>query len=603
MHIAYDADSDEFTIATSAVIPQISAWVGWRRLPNGGYRARAWAASALAVDERIVPWSKTAKAKRDDLLRQLQLAREAIGGGALPLVSKGAFPTPRQPRRHQFQGVIAMRSLGWRWIVGDEMGLGKTSTALWGLHDSAATRLLVVCPVSVKFNWRDEIGDTLGTLWTTFVVDGTPKQRADQIPEALACAITKPTALIINYDLLRHLTVAQVEDLKLFVKDQFAIFDESHYVKGRTSERTKLSLEIAAPAKHVLALTGTPQRNLADDLYTQVELVRPGTWTSYRDFANRHLVITSLQFPNHKKPVQKIVGVKNVDALNAVMNTLQIRRKKADVLDLPPKVYTRPQLVLDGDHAKFYKAMKDFARVELKALMHTRDAHLGPLSSGVKMNIFDPRARSAVEQAMRCEQIAQGFCGGIPDKIMQQLGASILKGAEKIPGRSNELVFPGSPKLVWLLEAIESVLAQGGAPAVITRFNAPAFWLEAELAKRSIKARFMHGNLDGSVRHELIQGFRDKHFDVLITQVKIAEGWNATRCQDVLFLGRDWSPAVNAQAEDRFHRMGQKGTVNIQIPIVQRTIETMIDRVLSAKDADAQQALRNVTIDELLEAL
>jgi SNF2 family DNA or RNA helicase len=71
----------------------------------------------------------------------------------------------------------------------------------------------------------------------------------------------------------------------------------------------------------------------------------------------------------------------------------------------------------------------------------------------------------------------------------------------------------------------------------------------------------------------------------------------------VLFYGRDWSPAINAQAEDRCHRIGQKGTVNIQTPIVRGTVEVAIDRKLRAKDADAQQALRSMTVHELMEAL
>jgi SNF2 family DNA or RNA helicase len=90
---------------------------------------------------------------------------------------------------------------------------------------------------------------------------------------------------------------------------------------------------------------------------------------------------------------------------------------------------------------------------------------------------------------------------------------------------------------------------------------------------------------------------------VLLAQVKMCEGFNAFRSQDVLFLGRDWSPAINAQAEDRAHRMGQKGTVNVQIPIVRKTIEVMIHKRLLDKAADAQQALRSVTIEELMEAL
>jgi len=89
----------------------------------------------------------------------------------------------------------------------------------------------------------------------------------------------------------------------------------------------------------------------------------------------------------------------------------------------------------------------------------------------------------------------------------------------------------------------------------------------------------------------------------MFCQVKMAEGFNLHMSQDCIFLGRDWSPAINKQAEGRFHRIGQKGTVNIQIPLVRSTIEVAIHKRLMAKDADAEQALRTVTIAELKEAL
>jgi SWI/SNF-related matrix-associated actin-dependent regulator 1 of chromatin subfamily A len=83
----------------------------------------------------------------------------------------------------------------------------------------------------------------------------------------------------------------------------------------------------------------------------------------------------------------------------------------------------------------------------------------------------------------------------------------------------------------------------------------------------------------------------------------MAQGFNLHQSQDCLFLGREWAPATNLQAEDRLHRIGQKGTVNIQIPIVRKTIETMIDAKLASKSADSEQALSTVTIRELMEAL
>ena len=87
------------------------------------------------------------------------------------------------------------------------------------------------------------------------------------------------------------------------------------------------------------------------------------------------------------------------------------------------------------------------------------------------------------------------------------------------------------------------------------------------------------------------------------TEIKMAEGFNLTASRDELFLGRDWSPAVNAQAEDRCHRMGQQGTVQIQVPIVRGTVEVFLDKKLRAKESDAGNALATATVGELLENL
>jgi SWI/SNF-related matrix-associated actin-dependent regulator of chromatin subfamily A-like protein 1 len=624
--VNYDPERRLFKIAVPGgqQVPAINDWPGWRRYPNGVYMAPAWPSSIVAMTKTTahsLQWDVVAAQERDRLMQDLHLMRTALTRDPW---APGPLPTERRPKLHQRQAVGAIRYAHWRVLLADDMGLGKTSSALWAADDAGCKHVLVICPVSVKFNWQNEIYATLGNEWFAQVIDGSVKKRAQQLVDVQSSMAEMERrdlanrsqvhhvgtgnredllqiidncnewAIIINYDLLRHLSEDQRNWLAQFVSEGMLLLDESHYLKGRDTERTKLVAKIAEKARYVIAMTGTPIRNLADDLYSQVEIVRPGTWTSYRDFAKRHLVIQSVKFG--KRDVQKVVGVRNLDALNAVMNTLQIKRAKHEVLDLPPKTYTYPELQLEGELLKVYKAMKEFAKIELRQLC-------SGAAPEQRVNIFDPRARSAVEQAMRCEQIAQGFIGGIPQPIMDSIGPDILKLAEKIPGRPNELMFPTAPKVVWMLETIESVLKQGGAPIVGCRFNAPLLWIANHLGKQGLKAWVLHGGLSAAEKHDVVASFQEGRIDVMLVQVKIAEGWNATRCQDVIHWTRDWSPAINSQFEDRAHRMGQKGTVNVQVPIVRNSIEMMIHRRLTAKQADAAQALRTVTIEELMEAL
>ena len=599
--IDYDESADRFGIAvpTLTPIPEINVWPGWRRWPSGHYFAPAWvsaiiqAAKASHVGGHSLQWTPGAIAKRNQLLADLSSSQAFLTAHGLGGKERISWPTERVPRDYQWRGICAMQVMGGRVLLEDEMGLGKTSTTLWALDRMGCKRLLVLCPVSAKYNWEAEIKLTLGDLWSSIVVDGSPKKRAGQLVEWRAYDPRLSVAIIINYDLLRYLNEDQLVTLKSFSTGHAVVCDESHYLKSRDSERTKLTRQLAAGAKYVTCISGTPIRNLADDLYSQADIVRPGIWTSFSDFAKRHLVIQAIKFG--KREVRKPVGTKNLTELNAIVNTFAIKRTKAEVSDLPPQVYSYPELQLEGDLRRVYDAMKDRAKVEIKAVMDSSQ-------SEEPVTIWDPRAKSAVEAAMRCEQIAQGFIGGIPEPLMQQIAPYLLH-AERIEGRPNEIIFPNAPKLVWLIEAIETVLGQNGAPIVFSRFNAPMMWLEKRLAATGIKARFMHGGLTAFEKRQFVLDFSGKQFDVLLVQVKIAEAWNATRCQDVLFLGRDWSPSVNSQAVARAHREGQKGTVNVQIPLVRRTIEILIDRRLRAKDADATMALKNLTIAELMDAL
>jgi len=578
----------------------ITSWPGWRRSgshqgPRGylsRYKAPAYPSAVLAIDEKAldITWSPGALKARDAVLKELNLARTALAHPARLPGAHGKLPTARTPMDHQWAAIEALRHMRWTALLTDDMGLGKTASALWSALDAGARTIVVLCPVSVKHNWKREIHQTIGEQWHVEIIGGTPKKRASQIADvANAVVAGKPTACICNYDVLPWLPADQLDVLRKLATDEMLICDESHYLKSRKAKRTQATAYISEPARWRILLTGTPVRNLIDDLYMQVEIVRPGTWTSYHDFERRHLVISPIDYGSGR-PVNKITAVKNVEALNAVVNTLQIRRAKEDVLNLPPKIHTYPTIELDDDTRKVYRAMKEFAKIQI--------SELAPETS-----IFDPQAKSAVETVMRCEQIAQGFVGGIPEPLMHKLSEATLKHAVKIPGRPNELLFPKGAKIAWLVETIEDILAQGGHPVVFTRFNAPLFWLERELDNRFIDGvSVLHGGLSAQEKDEAITSFQEKG-NVLIAQVKMAEGWNATRSQDVIFLGRDWSPAINSQAEDRAYRIGQKGTVNVQIPVVLDTIEIPIHKRLQAKASAAENALKNVTMAELAEML
>jgi SNF2 family DNA or RNA helicase len=502
----------------------------------------------------------------------------------------------RKPMPHQLRAIHTLITMGCRAILADDMGLGKTTTSILAWQQTGIQKALVICPKTVKRNWQREIWATLHNC-NVHLIDGNRRQRASCFAEAAADQTKGRKALILNYDILNYLEERQEVFLDTWVKDGLLICDESHALKSRQAKRTKYVMEHLAPkeggAVARLLLSGTPVRNTAEDLWSQIQIVRPGTWASFHQFDSTHLERAPMVLnKGTKKEITKnpVRRLRHPEILNRIVNSMQVRRKKEEVLHLPPKIFTYPDLDLDPSTLKVYRMMKDYMLIDLRKLSD----ELGP-----ETTIFHPQARSALEAMLRLEQIAQGFLGGIPEPYLEKLAPHLAKHAEKIDGRSGHLMFKTSTKVEWLMDTITSVRKQGGQPVIFSRFNSPMFWL----VEKFENAAMLHGGLNDKQRNEIIDGFQDHQVKVLFCQVRCAEGFNLTAGRDVIFYGRDWSPAVNSQATDRCHRIGQLGTVNVQVPVVSGTFEAYLHKKLAAKEADAEQSLRSVTLAEIKEAI
>ncbi len=593
----------------------VGSWAGWKRhgpsyFPEGNdlrcslYRARAWVSSFAPLHSQktlTLEWEALARATSKACLKRLRHALDDLkppaGHNPELLRWQDEWNPDRKPEPHQERAVRALEWMDYRACLFDDMGLGKTSTSVWAWQQSGAPRLLVLCPKTVKVNWQREIWATLKET-AVFIIDGTAKQRANLFADVMHARdhSEQRAAVIINYDLLHRLPEHEAAILKEWVHEQFLICDESHYLKSKKAKRTQFVYEhlagVDGGATGRLMLTGTPIRNTSEDLWAQLQVARPGLWCSFHQFDKLHLERKPMEVRAGNtgrtvtlNPVRRVI---NREQLNALVNTLQVRRAKEDVLDLPPKIFTYPEFELDPPTWTIYKKMRDFALIELADL-------------GDDTPIFAPQAKSALETTMRLEQIAQGFIGGVPEPYMEKVAPYLIKHGEKIEGRPGHFIFPKSAKIEWLTETINTVLLQGGQPVIFSRFNTPLFWLVKQWEEQG--AAILHGKLSTSQRTEIIDAFQDKKSRVLFCQVKLSEGFNLTASQDVLFYGLDWSPAVNAQCADRCHRIGQKGTVNVQIPIIRKTFEVFLHKRLTAKAADATNSLRTVTIGELRKAL
>ena len=577
-----------------ALHKSLSKLAGWRRERPGGevtskgepcsvFRAPLYPHTAYPIIVKKMLGYMTIDARGADRLNvvagSIELAKKALNEPPTLLLD----PPRRDLFIHQLQALASARLMGYKCLIGDDMGLGKSTLALACFHQSKVDRLLVVCPASVKHNWVREIRATLGEDPMVHLIDGTRKKREKILYDILEMRDQGGVA-IINYDLLKHLSEEDTHVLRSWASGNMVILDESHYIKSKDAKRTKWCREHLALAQFRLCLTGTPVRNMIDDLYSQIDFLRPGMWTSYSDFCRRYLVQVRITVGGRSFFQPK--GTKNHAELNKLINTVQIRRLKKDVLDLPPKIRTTPILELDDPSRRIYKAMREMALLDLAQFDQNAP-------------VFQPKAGSAVDAALRCEQIAQGFVGGIPDNYLKRILPLLTGHAERIPGRDKELIFPKSTKIKWVVETIDSLLLQGSPPAVVSKYNAPLYWLAEQYQDFGL----INGDISSKKRDDIIQAFQAGELAGILLQVKISEGFNLTRGQDVIFLGRDWSPAVNAQAEERFYRIGTTGTVNILVPVVKGTIEEHINTRLGLKADEAEMALKNMTVGELRDIL
>jgi SWI/SNF-related matrix-associated actin-dependent regulator 1 of chromatin subfamily A len=224
---------------------------------------------------------------------------------------------------HQADGVSFLISKG-RAILADDMGLGKTRQAIVGMQIAASSgAILVVCPASLKLNWRREIRlvDPHARIEVLGVADGV---------------CSEPRWVIVNYDLL----VKNAERLHA-VRWAGVILDEAHFIKNnsqRTSHCLKLlgvsdnAREPVIGPKQVYLLTGTPITNRPRDLFNLLRCVEHPSARSFLSFAKRYC-------DAYKNDYGWVTtGASNLEELNLLMKEVVLRRTKDEVLDLPPKI-------------------------------------------------------------------------------------------------------------------------------------------------------------------------------------------------------------------------------------------------------------------------
>jgi len=238
----------------------------------------------------------------------------------------------------QSVGVKFVENAGGRALIADEMGLGKTIQALAYLRLHPEIRpALIVCPASLKLNWRNE-----AVKWLDV------RDKVSVINKEMEC---DKSVYIINYDIL-----IKYQSQLSAMKFKAIILDESSYVKNQKAKRTEATIEIAKDIPNRILLTGTPVLNRPKELFTQLNIIDPISYPKFTTFAFRYCGAENTGYG------WDFNGVSRAEELNDRLKTTMVRRTKAQVLQELPDKRRQTIVVPLSNEKEYFKAHNDFTK-------------------------------------------------------------------------------------------------------------------------------------------------------------------------------------------------------------------------------------------------
>ena len=431
---------------------------------------------------------------------------------------------PYQEIGFQWLMTLADHQLGG--ILADDMGLGKTLQAIVYMKAMKArdekNQFLIVCPTSLVYNWLDELENFTPDL-RCVVITGTPEERM-----ALIKAEGNTDVYITSYPLLRR-------DISNYEEKQFhtVFLDEAQFIKNAASLNAK-SVK-ALNAAHRFALTGTPIENSLSELWSIFDFVMPYYLLTHSRFAKQY-----------EKQILKN-DEEALTSLNKRIRPFVLRRMKKDVLqELPEKVETKYLTNLTLEQKKIYLSFLESFRGELGEdfgyanIGHTRFQILAALT--------------------RLRQIC---CHP----------ATFLDNYEGESG-----------KLDLFLQILPDLVSNGHRILVFSQFTSMLEIIQKSLDELHYDYFYMEGSTKISERNDYVKRFNAGEGQVFLISLKAGgTGLNLVGADTVIHFDPWWNPAVEDQATDRAHRIGQKNSVQVIKLLTKGTIEEKIYKLQQKK--------------------
>ncbi|MEY4581959.1 MAG: hypothetical protein RL701_6662, partial [Pseudomonadota bacterium] len=480
----------------------------------------------------VSPWLKTLRAhgglKVDKRLRQrLASIERAYDAAHEPPATFEAELRAYQLVGYEFLARLAQ--IGAGACLADDMGLGKTlmTLALLVARGSEGPAL-VVTPTSVRANWFDEALRFAPTLRLCRLEDAEDLERGKLSPfDVLVCSYTIMTQRIETLERVRFATL---------------VLDEAQAIKNASTQRARAASRLVADAR--VALTGTPVENHLGDLYGIMHFLNPGLLGDTKHFETRF-----------GKPIQRENDPVAHRQLRALIAPFMLRRRKSEVLrELPSRTEITLRIEPEASERAFSEALR---RAALERL-YASDAGRAPTTSAVSILAEITRLRRAA-----CH----------PQLIDAQANV-------------------GAAKLERLVELVHELKEGGYRALIFSQFVDFLHSVRARLQAEGISYQYLDGSTAEAARHKAVGAFQAGEGDVFLISLKAGGfGLNLTAADYVIHLDPWWNPAVEAQASDRAHRLGQQRPVTIYKLVNAASIEERVLALHDRKQALAEELL------------
>lgn len=448
---------------------------------------------------------------------------------------KPVYPLPASVnaslRTYQHKGyewLMLLNEIGAGMFLADDMGLGKTlQTICYAasvLQDNPRGKILIICPASLIYNWQHELAKFAPSL-SKYVYHGIGRDKDILNNE-------KVQIIISSYGTLRS-------DAAVFTAWSFSaiILDESHTVKNPSSQITRLVHSLSADRR--ITLSGTPVMNNTFDLYSQLQFILPGMFGSQQFFKREYA-----------DPIDRDKNEQRISDLQKLTAPFILRRTKEQVAkDLPPKTEIVLWCQMEEEQQQVYNEIKNRVKGELHNIIKEQGLQKSKL------------------------QVLQGIL-----KLRQVCNSPVLL-------KDSDYTCTASVKTTELLDEIENNLSNHKA-LVFSQFTSMLDILSGELIKRNIPFLLLTGSTPAKERDRMVQEFNSDQSEarVFLLSLKAGNaGLNLTAADYVFLFDPWWNNAVEQQAIDRTHRIGQTKNVFAYKLICKDTIEERIIQLQEQK--------------------